>query len=172
MPAPTVCCHFFSVSEPAMPNFATMMKSAFALTVAILATSLAASAASLEVEKLETLDFDLPKAIRLRAEMAALQGPEFMEDSEAAGLNAVAAADYRVNPARWAHVYRASDGQVFLVDNLHMALWVRVDDKWTCVLPHVRVEKPLEVPLPGFRSVILEVACSPSVRRFLEGSKR
>lgn len=155
-----------------MPNFATKMKSAFALTVAILATSLAASAASLEVEKLETLDFDLPKAIRLRAEMAALQGPEFMEDSEAAGLNAVAAADYRVNPARWAHVYRASDGQVFLVDNLHMALWVRVDDKWTCVLPHVRVEKPLEVPLPGFRSVILEVACSPSVRRFLEGSKR
>ena len=119
------------------------MKTLYLATAAFVATMLTAFAGKLEVEKLEidSLDFELPAPIRLRAEMAALQKPEFIASNKEVGLEALAADDYRVSLSSWAHVYRASDGLIFLTDNLHMALWVRDHAGWRCVVPHVRIDK-------------------------------
>jgi hypothetical protein len=90
---------------------------------------------------LKSLGFELPLAITLRAEMVALQRSEFLEGVQEVGLAELAGKDYRENPASWASVFRTFDGLIFLQDNLHMALWVRKDNEWKCLLMGVRVDK-------------------------------
>lgn len=97
--------------------------------------------------EIESLGFDLPQAIQVRVEMAALQRPELIEGNKQSRLGGLVE-DYRASPAHWARVYRASDGLIFLADDLHMALWVKEKAGWKCVVPHVRVDKTFGGALP------------------------
>ena len=121
------------------------MKTLLLVAAAFVTTFLTAFAGKLEIEKLEidSLEFELPAAIRLRAEMAALQKPEFIASNKEVGLEALAVDDYRVSLSSWVHVYRASDGLIFLADNLNMALWVRDDAEWRCIVSSVRIDKTM-----------------------------
>jgi hypothetical protein len=121
------------------------MKISYLVTAAFAATILTAFAGKLQIVRLEinSLEFDLPEAIRLRAEMAALQKPEFIASIKELGLEPLAAHDNRVSLSSWVHVYRASDGVIFLADNLNMALWVMDDAGWRCIVTSVRIDKTM-----------------------------
>ena len=92
---------------------------------------------------LTSLGFEIPPAIQLRADMAALQRAEFIESNKDAGFAALAGDDYRTNPSAWVGVFRAWDGLIFLTDHLHMALWIRDASGWRCVVSGVRVDKTM-----------------------------
>lgn len=112
------------------------------------ATTLSAIAGEFQIEELEihSLDFKLPEAILLRVEMSALQNPDFIASFKEAGWDPD---NLQSNLSNWAHVYRASDGMIFLVDDLHKSLWVRGDEVWRCVVLNVRILKTFGAGFPG-----------------------
>ena len=120
-----------------------------ALFAAMFTAPIMCEEARITLLDLEALDIELPPALRLRVEMDALQRPELLESNKQAGLERLGADDYRESLARWARVYRAWDGVVFLADDLHMALWVRDNKGWKCVVPRVRVDKTFGGAFPG-----------------------
>ncbi|MGI9242166.1 MAG: hypothetical protein ACR2RV_15310 [Verrucomicrobiales bacterium] len=97
----------------------------------------------------DSLEFELPTAIKLRVDLARMQRPEFIESSKAIGIQATGEEDYRSDAPAWAHVFRASDGLVFLVDDLNMALWVREGDRWKCLFSNLRVMKTFGGAFPA-----------------------
>ena len=126
------------------------MKTLHQVAAAFVVSIYTALAGNLEIKKLEidSLEFDLPAAIRLRAEMAALQKPEFIANNKEVGLEALAEDDYRVSLSSWVHVFRASDGLIFLADNLNMALWVWDGAGWRCIVSSVRIDKTMGGAFP------------------------
>jgi hypothetical protein len=98
---------------------------------------------------LDSLNFELPSAIRLRVDLAVMQRPEFVERSKESGLNGLDMDDYRANVSSWASVYRARDGVVFLTDDLNMALWVRQNDQWKCLVSGLCVDKTFGGAFPA-----------------------
>ncbi len=119
---------------------------------AILATPMAVLAGELKIEKvqLETLDFEVPKAIQLRVEMAKLQEKESIARNEKDGFEGAAVIDLRTDLSYFSHVYRASDGMTFLVDSCHMALWVRENEGWKCIVTNVTISKTFGGAFPTF----------------------
>ena len=117
--------------------------------LAVAFSALAKSDESL-IKKLDiaSLGFDLPRAIQLRADMAALERDEFIESNKQAGLTALAGDDYRTSLSRWVSIFRAWDGLIFLTDDLHMALWVKDAAEWRCVVASVRVDKTMGGAFP------------------------
>lgn len=135
------------------------------LAVVVLAGTLSSLPLRSEEEparlEIESLGFDLPQAIQVRVQMAALQRPELIEGNKRSGLEGHGDdfIDYRASPADWARVYRASDGLIFLADDLHMALWVREKAGWKCVVPHVRVDKTFGGAFPSLPVRYLGSGC-------------
>jgi len=101
----------------------------------------------------EALKIDLPKPLRLRAEMARLTRPEFDKEYVAATGDTVNALE---TPGTSVQAYRADDGLVFLVDNLGMSLWLHEQDGWHPLLQGVHVFKtfggmPAHLPVQYLR---------------------
>ena len=113
-----------------------------ALTIACCALAKSEESPVVKLD-LTSLGFDFPRALRLRADMAALQRDEFIESNSQAGLTALAGDDGRTDPSSWIDVHRAWDGLIFLTDHLHMALWIKDDSGWRCIVPGVRVYKTM-----------------------------
>ena len=90
---------------------------------------------------LETLAFELPTALQARAEMARLVRPEFLESLNETGLQDSGVVTIRGHLPSSVSVYQAWDGTVYLADDADMALWVRRDEKWTCLVSGLSVEK-------------------------------
>ena len=90
---------------------------------------------------LETLAFELPTALQARAEMARLVRPEFLESLNETGLQDSGVVTIRGHLPSSVSVYQAWDGTVYLADDADMALWVRRDEKWTCLVSGLTVEK-------------------------------
>ena len=91
---------------------------------------------------LKSLNYDLPTSIRLRSDLAALQRPEFVKSMKELRLG-TDIEDSRANPSSSVRVYRAWDGFVFLVDDYDMALWVRANNEWMCLVAGLRVDKTM-----------------------------
>ena len=90
---------------------------------------------------LETLAFELPSAIQARAEIAFLVRPELLESLNETGLQAADVVTVRETLSIYVSVYQAWDGTVYLTDDADMALWVRRDEKWTCLVSGLSVGK-------------------------------
>ena len=91
---------------------------------------------------LDSLDFELPTSIRLRADLASLQHPEFVRSMKELRLGSDIE-DSRVNPSSSVTVYRAWDGVVFLMDDRNMALWTRTNNEWKCLIAGLRIDKTM-----------------------------
>ena len=91
---------------------------------------------------LKTLDFELPTSIRLRADLAALQRPEFVKSMKESGFGS-GIEDARANLSSTVSVHRAWDGVVYLKDDSLMALWVRANNEWKCVVAGLRIDKTM-----------------------------
>ena len=121
---------------------------AFYFSVAAILSSTAAEKVPQITEMdLKALDFELPTSIRLRAELAALQRPEFIKSMKELGLGSgiddSIVNDSRAVPSSSVSVLRAWDGVVFLKDNHDMALWVRANNDWKCVVAGLRIDKTM-----------------------------
>ena len=101
---------------------------------------------------LSSLGFDLPTAIRLRVDLAVLQRPEYTKDLKEMGMNGM---DGRTNPASWVAVYKAQDSVVFLTDRLNMALWLRQDNGWKCLVAGLHVDKTFGGAPPSLPALYL-----------------
>lgn len=99
---------------------------------------------------LETLSFELPSAILARAEMARLVRPELLEYLNEPGLQDSDVLTIRGHLPSSVSVYQAWDGTVYLADDADMALWVRRDEAWTCLVTGMNVEKTFGGAAPGF----------------------
>lgn len=95
-----------------------------------------------EIE-LKSLDYPLPTSIRLRADMAALQHADFVKSVKELGFNDNIMNDASANPSNSVSVYKAWDGVVYLRDDRHMALWVRANNEWKCLVAGLRVDKTM-----------------------------
>jgi hypothetical protein len=116
---------------------------AFYFLVAGISPSLATENESEVTEMdLKVLDFELPTSIRLRADISAMQQSEFVKSTKDLGFG-VNVEDSRANLSSSVSVYRSRDGVVFLTDNLLMALWVRANNEWKCVVAGLRVVKTM-----------------------------
>jgi hypothetical protein len=104
---------------------------------------------------LNTLGFDLPTAIRLRIDLAVLQRPEYTKDLQELGVNGMDVQDARTIPSSWVAVYKARDGVVFLTDKLNMALWLRQDNGWKCLVAGLRVDKTFGGAPPSLPALYL-----------------
>jgi hypothetical protein len=90
---------------------------------------------------LKALDFDLPTSIRLRADLAAMQRPEFVKSMKEVGLGDFE--DSRANPSSSVSIYKTWDGIIYLTDDCLMSLWVRANNEWKCVVAGLRVDKTM-----------------------------
>lgn len=104
---------------------------------------------------LNALGFDLPTAIRLRVDLAVLQRPEYTKELKELGMNDMDGQDARTNPSSWVAVYKAQDGVVFLTDKLNMALWLRQDNGWKCLVAGLRVVKTFGGAPPSLPALYL-----------------
>ncbi len=121
------------------------MKALFLVLLNCFAGTLQSNAGDAEITKLDlgSLSFELPSAIRLRADLATLQAPEFKERMKQLRIKGTGVEDGTGDLTSWTSVYLAWDGVIFLIDNLQMALWVRADNEWKCLISGLRIRKTM-----------------------------
>lgn len=120
----------------------TCLIAIFGLVLGMLPVVCGENAAQITELDLKALEFELPISIRLRADMAALKRPEFHKRMKEWGLSAdMINSDEQLESTL--SVHRAWDGVVYLIDHSLMALWVRTNNDWKCIVAGLHIHKTM-----------------------------